>query len=169
MVWVKNNSLLNSKTIFNFPCWLFKRCLYLVLFNFLRSSLSRFQSLINPCCSPVKTMTFQRNALFKGGCYLFRTNPFMSFPVGTYFKNIVIYHFLTILHWSVKMSGWFNMLERGLHHRERKRRGKAYLRCTDLPRVVDCVHHDMFTYLSLYTCIKSDRISKGGFMKLINF
>ena len=25
-------------------------------------------------------------------------------------------------------------------------------------RVVGCVHHDMFTYRTLYTCIKSDRI-----------
>ena len=28
-------------------------------------------------------------------------------------------------------------------------------------RVVGCVHHDMFTYPTLYTCILSDRISWG--------
>ena len=43
----------------------------------------------------------------------------------------------------------------GVHiiHRERKRRGKAYLRCTQptsllINRVVGCVHHDMFVYVT---------------------
>ena len=42
------------------------------------------------------------------------------------------------------------------YHRERKRKGKDYLRCTQptflliiISRMVGCVHHNMFTYPTL--------------------